>query len=114
MSLGNPAFIENLRRTIARDYSLHLNRGLTISVNDRVVRSARIELRRSDDYIPMRVTYSDRVEDDDVTVEIIGGMAAPPPEELHAQEDTEADKRYGWYIACNGRIVLAADRVTQI
>lgn len=29
-SFTNPAFIQNLRRTIGRDYSLHLNRGLKI------------------------------------------------------------------------------------
>lgn len=35
-----------------------------------------------------------------VSVEIIAGMTAP-------DEQDDSDKRYGWYAACSGRIVLA-------
>ena len=69
-----------------------------------------IGLRQSDEFAPMRVDYEDRLEDDEVRVEIIGGMAAPPPESIDPSEDDEGDKRFGWYVVCNGRIVLAADK----
>ena len=106
----NPAFLQNLRRTIARDYSLHLNRGLTISVNEDRVDGLMIELSQSEAYAPMRVTYDDRTGGNEVAVEIIGGMAAPPPESIEPDEREDGDKRFGWYVACNGRIVLAADK----
>lgn len=109
-SFGSPAFLQNLRRTIARDYSLHLNRGLKILVNETAVVGWQIGLRQSDEFAPMRVDYEDRLEDDEVRVEIIGGMAAPPPESIDPSEDDEGDKRFGWYVVCNGRIVLAADK----
>ena len=111
-SFGNPAFVENLRRMIARDYSLHLNRGLQIKVNRKPISSAQIELRESDEFLPVRYEYVDRPNGHDVSVEIIGGMAAPPPEGSEPDETVDGDKRFGWYVACNGRIVLAADKST--
>ena len=57
-----------------------------------------------------RVTYDDRTGGNEVAVEIIGGMAAPPPESIEPDEREDGDKRFGWYVACNGRIVLAADK----
>ena len=111
-SFGNPAFAENLRRTIARDYTLHLERGLKVSVNDKFVRSVPIKLRRSTELVPMRLKYTDRQNGDEVSVEIIGGMAAAPPDSPDPDDKDDSEKRYGWYVACNGRIVLAADKTS--
>ncbi len=109
-AFGNPAFLQNLRRTIARDYSLHLNRGLSIFVNDTAVAGWQFELRLSDEFVPMRVEYKDELGGDEVTIEIIGGMAATPLESGDPDENDEGEKRFGWYVACNGRIVLAANK----
>lgn len=109
-SFSSPAFIQNLRRTLARDYSLHLQRGLSISVNGNNVAGWQIELRQSAEFQPMRLGYDDEVEGHNVSVEIIGGMAAPPPENIEPDESDEGDRRFGWYVVCNGRIVLAADK----
>ena len=109
-AFGNPAFLQNLRRTIARDYSIHLHRGLTISVNEEPVTGLPIEFSRGEEYAPARIDYKDRANDEEVSVEIIGGMAASPPENIDPDETEGGDKRFGWYIACNGRIVLAADK----
>ena len=108
----NPAFIQNLKRTIARDYSIHLNRGLTVLVNDDAVTGLPIKLSRGDEYAPVRVDYEDWVNGERVAVEIIGGMAAPPPDSIDPDEVEDGDKRFGWYAACNGRIVLAADKTS--
>ena len=107
ISFENPAFIEKLRRMIARDYSLYLARGLKIAVGGQDVVGIEIKLNRSDEFIPMRVRYEDK---QDVSVEILGGMAASPPDDIAPDEISDGDKRYGWYVACNGRIVLAADK----
>lgn len=109
-SFSSPAFIQNLRRMIGRDYSLHLNRGLQIFVNGASTPGWKIELRQSDDFKPMRLDYEDAVDGERVSVEVIGGMAAPPPESADPSEDEDRDRRFGWYVVCNGRIVLAADK----
>lgn len=109
-SFSNPSFLQNLKRTIARDYSLHLNRGLKVVLNDEDIVGWQIELRQSDEFQPVRLDYEDETDGDEVTIEIIGGMAAPPPDDAGPDEDDEGDKRFGWYVICNGRIVLAADK----
>ena len=109
-SFNNPAFVENLRRIISRDYSLHLNRGLTIFINGKTVPGTHLKLRQSEDFAPVRQNYKDRLDNQAVTVEIIGGMAAQPPEDVNPSEQDTGEQRYGWYVACNGRIVLAADK----
>jgi hypothetical protein len=111
-SLGNPAFIQTLRRTIARDYSLHINRGLRIILNGRQITGWQFELRASAEFAPVRFSYQDETDGSPVTVEIIGGMAAPPPESSDPDVDDDGEKRFGWYVVCNGRIVLAADKST--
>jgi hypothetical protein len=110
-AFANPAFLQNLRRTISRDYSLHLNRGLKIYLNDDEVEGWQIELRQSTDFVPMRLEYDDELDGEKVSVEVIGGMAAAPPDNIDPDEE-DGDKRFGWYIICNGRIVLAADKTS--
>lgn len=109
-------FIHNLRRAIARDYSLHLNRGLKISVNDKIVEGVPLKFIQNSKYAPAHISYEheDIVNSEMVTVEIIGGMVAPPTEDTSIQgRDEEAiNRRSGWYVACNGRIVLAADKTS--
>ncbi len=112
-SFDSPAFLQNLRRTIARDYTLHLNRGLKIVVNDIEVPGWPIELRQSAEFAPMRIEYSDHQDGLDVKVEVIGGMSAPPPESADPDEEDDGEKRFGWYVVCNGRIVLAADKTNM-
>ncbi len=106
----NPAFIINLRRMLARDYSLHLARGLRVSLNGEPIVGITFELRVSDAFIPMRFSYPEETEGDVVIVEIIGGMAAAPPDSIDPSENEDGDRRMGWYVVCNGRIVLAADK----
>jgi len=102
--------LQNLKRVISRDYSLHLARGLSITLNGEKIQGWPIELRQSEEYAPMRIQYQDNVDGANVDVEIIGGMASPPPDDLEPGAEVEGDKRFGWYIVCNGRIVLAADK----
>lgn len=112
-SFDNPAFIERLERTIARDYALHLERGLNVSINGKDVPGALIEFLQSDEFVPMRVSYSDKKEEEPVTIEIFGGMAAPPPEGTEPEDTKEREyDRFGWCVACNGRIVLAGDKTS--
>lgn len=111
-SFSSPAFIQGLRRVIARDYSLHINRGLVISVNDSPVPGWQIELLQSAELAPMRRSYVDGANGEEVAVEILAGMAAAPPDSSDPDFDDDGEKRYGWYVICNGRIVLAADKTS--
>jgi hypothetical protein len=109
-SFGDPAFMQNLRRTIARDYALHLHRGLAILLNGQKISGWQIEMRASGDFAPTRVQYQDEVDGGPVNVEIVAGMAAPPPENSDPDGADDYENRFGWYFVCNGRIVLAANR----
>lgn len=108
-SFGNPTFKQNLRRIIGRDYTLYLSRGLSIILNGEKIPEAQIQLRDGGEFSPMRISHED-TEEPSVSIELICGMAAPPPESSEPDEQDDSDKRYGWYVACNGRIVLAADK----
>lgn len=110
LSFGSPAFMQNLRRTISRDYSLHLHRGLQITLNDTPIVGWQIEMLQGAEFAPMRIDYDDNVDGDKVFVELLGGMAAPPPDSSDPDVEDEGEKRFGWYVVCNGRIVLAADK----
>jgi hypothetical protein len=55
-----------------------LHRGLKISLNGEAIKGWDIELRQSKIFLPLRESYKD--EESGVGVEIVAGMAAPPPE----------------------------------
>jgi len=112
-SFESPRFIRNLRRTIARDYALHLHRGLVIEVQGKPVSGWIIELRQGGEFSPMRAQFVEELEGEQVFVEILAGMTAPPPNDSEPSEDfDEGQNNSGWYVICNGRIVLAADKTS--
>ena len=109
-AFGNPTFFEQLHRTIARDYSLHLNRGLTIEVNGKKIEGWNIAFKSGGEFKPVRFDYVDKIDGKPVTVEIIGGMTDVPPDSNEPSENEKKSNAYGWYVICNGRVVLAADK----
>ena len=109
-SFEDPKFVQQLSRLIGRDYSLPLKQGLTIEVNGKKVEGWNITFMSGDEFKPARFSYKDEIDGEPVTVEIIGGMTEIPPDSLEPSEQKEMQDRYGWYIICNGRIVLAADK----
>lgn len=112
-SFESPRFIQNLRRAIARDYALHLHRGLTIEVDRKPVKGWSIELKQGGEFSPMRTSFIEQIEGEDVFVEILAGMEASPPDNSDPDGDWDEDQNLsGWYVVCNGRIVLAADKTT--
>jgi hypothetical protein len=58
----------------------------------------------------LRTKRKGRFRTEYVSVEIIAGMAGSPPETLEPDEADIKDSRSGWFVVCNGRIVLAADK----
>jgi hypothetical protein len=80
-------------------------RGLQIFVNGTQVVGWKLELYENEHFSPMREKYEDGL----VTVEIVAGMAFPPPDDREPDERKGQPDVSGWYVMCNGRVVLAAD-----
>jgi len=100
-----PGYATGLRQVLGRDYMLPLMHGLRITVNGKPVVGRMPELRTSEDFRPLHDTQTDG----GVTVEMLAGMAFPPPDEPSPDDSDKAEAIAGWYILCNGRVVLAAD-----
>jgi hypothetical protein len=107
MRFDDPAYAVSLRRVLGRDYVVPLMRGLRITVNGIEVTASTLELLQDTKFVPLRTSYSDG----DVRVELIAGMRYRPPDTNDPDESrTRSDAISGWYIICNGRVVLDADR----
>lgn len=111
-AFGNPSFQQNLRRVIARDYALHLYRGLQIWLNGEVVDAALLTLLEGANFAAQRKSWDYTSDEGKVHIEILAGASAAPPDDEAPDEDDRGEERYGWYVACNGRIVLAGDKTT--
>ncbi|CAH0223983.1 ATP-binding protein [Plantibacter cousiniae (nom. nud.)] len=101
----DPTYVRRLHKALARDYMVPLMRGLTISLNGENVVAKTINFANSSAFEPLRRSY----EDNGVRIEIIAGMTSSPPDDVSPTEEREEDIS-GWYVLCNGRVVLAADR----
>ena len=98
-------FQNKLKDIISRDYSIFLDKGFDILINDVSVKGHVFSVKTSDEFRPHRISYQDR----GVKVDIIAGMSAPPPDDTGPPQRTETSY-YGWYVFCNDRVVVAADK----
>lgn len=105
---GDNAFVNRLSRIVSRDYARFLDKGLKISINGTDLQGYSYAVKEGDEFKPYRVSY----DDEDVQVEIIAGMATPPPSDLGARERAETSY-YGWFVLCNDRVVLPADNTER-
>lgn len=106
VEFSNPVFSTSLRKILARDYARFIDRGLSIEVNGKKVRPFDFSLLASESIVPMRAEFSIK----GVKVEIIAGMAAKPTDDADPDEEGEKEDRSGWYVLCNDRMVVAADK----
>ena len=104
--LGDAEHLRSLRRILARDYLLPLMRGLKLFLNGEQVTTEPRTIRTSEAFQPMRDSYVDQ----GVAVEIFCGMWRVPPDDAEPEEASRIDTESGWYVLCNGRAVLSADR----
>ncbi|HEX8381903.1 MAG TPA: ATP-binding protein [Sphingomonas sp.] len=110
LTFADPEFQRSLKRTIGRDYALHIRRGLTIRVNGEKVVGEDFKLIASDQFAPQYLKWKEVVGGSDVFVEMAAGFAFPPPSDNEPSDKGNREDRSGWYVACNGRIVMAADK----
>jgi hypothetical protein len=93
--ISDGLFIAQLREIIARTYTFFIDRIVEISVNDVKVTSESFEI--GDNYT------SDKLKHGGVSCNITAGIAA-------AKGEVFRDKTAGWYVFCNGRTVMYADK----
>ena len=105
---GDTTFHNDLSRIVARDYTMFLNKGIAISINGKPVNSYPFALKESTEFKSYRASH----DDDQVAVEIIAGMAAPPPHDMEPSDLPETSY-FGWFVVCNDRVVLPADKTDR-
>lgn len=105
-SFEDPIFLKLLFTSIQRDYAYILKLGLTIFVNEHKVRSKIPTLKLGKDLAPLRISKKIR----GVDIEITAGLGASPPADDSPGANLPEGDYYGWYVVCNDRVVLSADR----
>ncbi len=97
--LRSGSFRSSLAESIGKSYSLFLQNFVTVRLNSTVVPPAHIPMSNSEE-----ISTSIKVEQfESVSVTIVAGLQALADRDWRGQTA-------GWYIICNGRIVVFADR----
>jgi hypothetical protein len=93
--IGDGIFEGQLRDTIAKTYAYYSAKFVTIQVDDRPVEGTSIEIGGNH--------TSENLKYDDVTCAITAGIGK-------AEGGQFRDKSSGWFVFCNGRAVISADK----
>lgn len=93
-----PLFIPELRERLTSDFQQFLNRDLTITLNRDPLSIIAYNIKRSEDIEPAHKNFKLYEDGSEVEVDILAGIGDSEPEDA------------GWYIYCNGRQVLDADK----
>lgn len=109
LELSDPAFTNALVKSIARDYAFFIQQGLSISVGENIVPSYHFTLMASKQLAPL----VDEYQDEGVNVRILMGIVDELPDDIPEELQPRSVERYGWFVVCNDRIVLAADKTDR-
>ena len=97
-SFGLTTFQNSLSREIASAQQQYIDRGLKIVFNGTPLLSSPWTLLKAEGFEPEKIEKELQVNGVRVLVRIFAGIQAPNP------------RQAGWYIFCNGRMVLEADQ----
>lgn len=89
--------IEHIQRRVGLDIAY----GITIIVNDKALVGNNISLIDNEEIKPIKEEY----QDGEINVKILSGIAP-------REGKTYPPEKAGWYIYCNGRLVVAADKTS--
>lgn len=95
-------FEKELIDHIQRRVGLDIDNGISISVNGKQLVGSHIKLVNGDGIKPVKETYTQG----NVNVKIIAGIAEKKESGKYEPENA------GWYIYCNGRLIVAADKTS--
>ena len=96
------AFEKELIEHVERRVGLDIDNGIQIRINNQLLIGNHIKLVNTDEVKPVKEEY----EYNNVKVKILAGVA--PKEE----KDKYAPENAGWYVYCNGRLIIAADKTS--
>ncbi len=108
VEFDTPNFTNSLRRSIARVYAFILQQGLRLRVNREEIKSMMPTLKESRDIKP----FNFKQKIDGVTTQIVSGLSSSPPEDDSADKKYPKGELYGWYVVCNDRVIVTADRTS--
>jgi hypothetical protein len=113
----NDAFKHRLISATARTYAAFLNQGLRIVIQSESVRPIDITFLKSKLFQPSHKKWKESVASPsprskkvDVDVELWAGAASAADNTRPDSDDDEDASAWGWYVLCNNRVVLAADK----
>jgi hypothetical protein len=106
---ADSTFAKSLVMAIARDYAFFIRDGLVIIVNNTEVPEYRYEVKASSDFSPAGVEYADA----NVRVRLVAGIIDVLPDDVPEELRPEDIERFGWFVICNGRVVIPADKSTR-
>ncbi len=89
-------FIDGLRREIASRHQSNLDRGINIRVNGKSVASTTVQFIYSS--VPPLYPSQEELQFDSVNIRLIAGLGPRDP------------NKAGWYVYCNGRMVVSSDQ----
>lgn len=93
-----------VEKSIAQTYSLFLERYVRVRLNGHAVTPRQIPVGESRDVKPAKETLVTDVEDGKVKATVIASLAA------RDRDNKWTAAAAGWYVLCNARVVLSADR----
>lgn len=93
---NDQVFINNLIKEIEKVLSIPILQNFSIYINDDILSGEEINFLNGDDLKP----FYKEIRSDDAIVKIFVGIGEPNP------------KKAGWYIYCNDRLMLEADKST--
>ncbi len=105
-TFSDTAFRNNLLKLIARDYAFFIEKGFIISVEGYSAPSYKYQMKSNAEISPSFESY----EDDGVSVRIVAGLVDDLPDDIPDELTPDKVDRFGWYVICNDRVVLAADK----
>ncbi|WP_267642042.1 ATP-binding protein [Haloarchaeobius amylolyticus] len=97
-NFGDNLFISKLRSHLTSEFSMFLNRSLEIILNNEGLGYSPLEMLEDDDFKPAFQNFIFEREEEEVEVDIRAGLGEADP------------NKAGWYVFCNGRLVLEADQ----
>jgi hypothetical protein len=92
-------FLEELKKQISLAHSLIIQKGFEILINSEKVERKKFTIKYGENLKPLVVTIPFKTKDDEeVSIKIIAGL------------DNRDLNKGGWYIFCNNRLILDADK----
>jgi len=103
-----PGFMNQLILSLRRQYAFIIQNGLLLKINGHTVTPIMPTFRIGKDLAPMRVKQTFQ----NVEFEVVAGMSSPPPDDDSATSNYPDAEVYGWYVICNDRVIVSADKTS--